>query len=110
MKQLNLAQTAILKFINDKELTSKRTSFTGKWAKYAFNLREWVDGNPKWLILGADARAIDYNNETIIVKWTDKTITICRKPMATKSHIVPRTMEYCVDAPTTYGDATMRHS
>jgi len=26
------------------------------------------------------------------------------------SHIFPRTMEYCVDAPTTYGDATMRHS
>ena len=56
-----------------------------------------------------------------MVKWTDKSITIMnvteRKPiifskgqMEAKSHIVPRTMEYCVDAPTTYGDATMRHS
>jgi hypothetical protein len=110
MIQLNLAQTAILKFIENKDLTTKRTSFTGKWAKYSYRLQEWVLTSPKWLTLGADARSIDYNNETIIVKWTDKTITICRQPMATKAHIVPRTMEYCVDAPTTYGDATMRHS
>ena len=74
MKQLNLAQTAILKFINDKELTSKRTSFTGKWAKYAFNLREWVDGNPKWN-QGDDSAYITIKSHLVIVKWTDTTCT-----------------------------------
>jgi hypothetical protein len=103
MQQLNLAQASILKFINTQELTSKRTSFTGKWAKYAIELKEWVDGNPKWN-QGDDSAYITIKSHLVIVKWTDKTVTI------TKSHIVPRTMEYCVDAPTTYGDATMRHS
>lgn len=112
MKQanLNLAQTAILKFINNKDLKSKRTSFTGKWAKYSNALKEWVEGNPKWLVMGYDAMAIDYKGETITVRWTEKTITISRKPMTKSTHVAPRTLEYCEELPTNYGDATMRHS
>lgn len=103
MKQLNLAQTAILKFIENKDLTTKRTSFTGKWAKYSKELRGWVEGNPKWT-QGDDLSYCAVMGNLITVKWTDKTVTI------TKAQIRPRTMEYCVDAPSTYGDATMRHS
>ena len=77
MATLNLAQTAILKFIENKDLTSKRTSFTGKWAKYAFYLKEWVDGNPKWE-QGEDSAYITYKGENIKVSWTDKTITITK--------------------------------
>ena len=106
MKQanLNLAQTAILKFINNKDLTTKRTSFSGKWAKYSNALKQWVEGNPKWL-QAKDSAYLVYKKDCIFVKWTNKTITI--KKLKGSS---PRTLEYCEELPTSYGDATMRHS
>jgi len=110
MKQANLAQTAVLKFINNKDLNSKRTSFTkGKWSKYSLALKKWVDGNPKWIQLD-DGAFMQYKDTAVFVNWTGKTITISKCPIVSEAYIAPRTMEYCVDAPTTYGDATMRHS
>ena len=44
MKQLNLAQTAILKFIENKDLTTKTTRFNAKYGKYAIALKRWVEG------------------------------------------------------------------
>jgi len=73
---LNLAQTAIQKFIGGNT-ESIRTTFTGKHGKYAKSLRKWVEGNPRYIQADHSA-SVMIGNIALFVDWSDKAVTISK--------------------------------